>query len=89
MERMLRKQIYIPNRQQSLLKRRAKARGVSEAAPIRQAIEASLRGQPGRPLHADPDAWVRAVGLIKSLQAMGPLTNERRTYAETPTRSAP
>jgi hypothetical protein len=39
MTQMLRKQIYIPRRQQVQLKRLAKARGVSEAEVIRQAIE--------------------------------------------------
>ena len=39
MTQMLRKQIYIPKRQQILLKKLAKARGVSEAEVIRQAIE--------------------------------------------------
>ncbi len=36
MARMLRKQIYIPKRQQILLKRLAKARGVSEAELLAQ-----------------------------------------------------
>ena len=39
MTHMLRKQIYIPKRQQVILKRLAKARGLSEAEIIRQAIE--------------------------------------------------
>lgn len=39
MTQMFRKQIYIPKRQKILLKKLAKARGVSEAEVIRQAIE--------------------------------------------------
>lgn len=38
-EYMVRKQIYIPKRQDALLKRLAKQRGVSEAEIIRQALE--------------------------------------------------
>ena len=45
MTQMLRKQIYIPKRQQVQLKRLAKARGVSEAEVIRQAIEAVRWGR--------------------------------------------
>lgn len=38
-EMMVRKQIYLPRRQNLLLKRLAKQRGVSEAEVIRQALE--------------------------------------------------
>jgi len=38
-EHMIRKQIYIPPRQNLMLKRLAKQRGVSEAEVIRQALE--------------------------------------------------
>jgi hypothetical protein len=38
-EMMVRKQIYLPRRQNQLLKRLAKERGVSEAEIIRQALE--------------------------------------------------
>ena len=38
-ETMVRKQIYITKRQDALLKRLAKQRGVSEAEVIRQALE--------------------------------------------------
>jgi hypothetical protein len=51
---MVRKQIYIPKRQQVLLQRLAKARGVSEAEIIRQAIDqqvmGAVRSTPGDPL---------------------------------------
>ncbi len=36
---MIRKQIYIPSRQDALLKKLAKQRGVSEAEVIRQALD--------------------------------------------------
>ena len=38
-EMMVRKQIYLPQRQNQFLKRLAKERGVSEAEVIRQALE--------------------------------------------------
>lgn len=38
-EHMVRKQIYLPRRQDILLKRLAKRRGISEAEVIRQALE--------------------------------------------------
>jgi hypothetical protein len=38
-EHMIRKQIYLPRRQNQLLKRLAKQRGVSEAEVVRQALE--------------------------------------------------
>ena len=44
MTQMVRKQIYIPKRQQLLLKRKAKAVGISEAELIRQAIDRNLEG---------------------------------------------
>lgn len=43
---MVRKQIYIQKRQDALLKRLSKARGVSEAEIIRQAIERQVGGEP-------------------------------------------
>lgn len=39
MKRMVRKQVYIEPRQERLLKRRARALGVTEAALIREGIE--------------------------------------------------
>ncbi len=80
MAQMVRKQIYIAKRQQSLLKRRAKALGVSEAALIREAIDDNLRGRSGQSLSLDPGAWERALSLMRSLQAMGPLPNQHRTW---------
>jgi hypothetical protein len=54
---MVRKQIYIPKRQQVLLKRRAKARGISEAELIRQALDRDLDGSPSHAFYHDPEAW--------------------------------
>ncbi len=45
MAEMVRKQIYIQERHERLLKRISKARGVSEAELIRQAIERETVGE--------------------------------------------
>ena len=42
MTTMVRKQIYIPRRQEILIKRLSQARGISEAEVIRQAIEREI-----------------------------------------------
>ena len=56
MAHMLRKQIYIPKRQQAILKRLAKARGLSEAEIIRQAIEREVAASAARPVANDRSA---------------------------------
>ena len=56
MAQMLRKQIYIPKRQQAILKRLAKARGLSEAEIIRQAIEREVAVSAARPMAGDRSA---------------------------------
>jgi hypothetical protein len=76
---MVRKQIYIEKRQRAQLKRAAKAHGVSEAALIRQAIDQKLAGSGSR-LPRDPQAWKRAMALMRILQAQGPLPHRRRTW---------
>jgi len=54
---MVRKQIYIPKHQQTLLKRRAQARGISEAELIRQALERDLASALSRTFQRNPKAW--------------------------------
>ena len=56
MTQMLRKQIYIPKRQKILLKKLAKARGVSEAEVIRQAIEREAVLSTAQPIAGDRSA---------------------------------
>lgn len=56
MTQMLRKQIYIPKRQQVQLKRLAKARGVSEAEVVRQAIEREVLLTASQPTAGDRSA---------------------------------
>jgi hypothetical protein len=79
MTQMVRKQIYIDKRQRAQLKRAAKARGTSEAQLIRQAIDRQLAGG-GAGLPHDIAAWERALALMRSLQAQGPLPNRRRSW---------
>ncbi len=76
---MVRKQIYMPKRQQTQVKRAAKAQGVSEAEYIRRAIDHQLaRGTAGFP--PDPKAWDRALAIMEGLLAEAPLPNRRRNW---------
>lgn len=77
MIQMVRKQIYIPKRQQVLLKRRAKARGISEAELIRQALDRDLAGGLVRVFQQDPEAWDKVQHFALA----------RRTHAKSHTRS--
>lgn len=71
MTQMVRKQIYIPKRQQLLLKRKAKAVGVSEAELIRQAIDHNLEGGSQRSFRRDPEAWDKAYKFMLARKARG------------------
>jgi hypothetical protein len=71
MTQMVRKQIYIPKRQQLLLKRKAKAVGISEAELIRQAIDRNLEGEGSRQFRRDPEAWDKAYKFMLARQARG------------------
>ena len=56
-KRMVRKQIYLPRRQDQALKHMARERGVSEAEVIRQALEVLKTAQtPGEIVHS-PEIW--------------------------------
>ena len=71
MAEMVRKQIYIQERHERLLKRISKARGVSEAEVIRQAIERETVGE--KPLLApDQTAWDEILCFAKSRKALRP-----------------
>ena len=71
MTQMLRKQIYIPRRQQVQLKRLAKARGVSEAEVIRQAIEREVLLTAAQPAASDPSALEEFLRFGASRRATG------------------
>jgi hypothetical protein len=68
-ELMVRKQIYLPRRQNLLLKRLAKQRGVSEAEVVRQALErdAEAATYPPRERTAEWDAILRFVKERKAV----------------------
>ena len=72
MAEMVRKQIYIEERHERLLKRISKARGVSEAEVIRRAIERETVG--GKPVLLTPDqaAWDEILRFVKNRKSHCP-----------------
>ena len=80
MSQMIRKQIYILKSQDLRLKRLAKARGISEAELIRQALDAALNGSKSRAFPLDQEAWEQALAFMKAIHARGPLKNQPRTW---------
>ena len=66
---MVRKQIYLDDRQEARLKRIARARGVSEAHVIRQAIDRQVMGIAVEAHGGDPAAWEHALRFMRSLAA--------------------
>jgi hypothetical protein len=71
MTQMIRKQIYIQKRQQTLLKRLAKARGTSEAEIIREAIDQQAAGGTAHQLPLDEAAWEQARAFIEKRRKQG------------------
>jgi hypothetical protein len=67
-EMMVRKQIYLPRRQNQVLKRLAKQRGVSEAEVLRQALEREAKAIT-YPASADADGWNKIKKFVKERQA--------------------
>jgi hypothetical protein len=72
MSEMIRKQFYIHKRQQVLLKQLSQARGVSEAAIVRQAIEREAAGEASSPPLADRAAWEEVLRFVELRKALGP-----------------
>jgi hypothetical protein len=71
MSDMVRKQIYIYRRQETLLKRLAQQRGMSEAEIIRQAIDREaeqVRAQNGAD---DQVAWAEILQMVAGRRALG------------------
>jgi hypothetical protein len=78
---LVRKQIYIEKKQEALLKRQAKLRGISEAELIREAIDRQLaQAAVRKPLRPDQEAWERALKFMKELHTRGPLPVQERTW---------
>ncbi len=67
---MIRKQFYIHERQQRLLKRLSQARRVSEAEIVRQAIEREAAAVPSRPT-PDRAAWEQIARFVEMRKALG------------------
>lgn len=65
MTTMIRKQIYIPRRQDILIKRLSQTRGVSEAEIIRQAIEREIKGELSDFEADGTSAWATIVAFIE------------------------
>jgi hypothetical protein len=65
---MVRKQIYIRKRQNALLKHLAKARGLSEAEIIRQAIEREVSGGIAQSVPEDQTAWQELIAFVEKRQ---------------------
>lgn len=79
MTQMVRKQIYIQKKQDRLIKRLAEARGVSEAAVVRQALENEAR-ETRMPEYFDLHAWEQVHEFMASLHALGPIEGKPRDW---------
>lgn len=77
---MVRKQVYIKPRQDAMLKQLAKARKVSEAELIRQALDQQISESQGLTLPPDPAAWEQAYQFMRDLHAQGPVEDQGRTW---------
>lgn len=66
-EHMVRKQIYLPRRQNLTLKRLAKQRGISEAEVIRQALEREAQISVS-PIHGSKQALSNIIAYARLLQ---------------------
>lgn len=62
---MIRKQVYIEERHDRLLKHRARQRGVTEAEIIREALDRADGGRAGHV--SDPAAGHKAISFMRSL----------------------
>ena len=75
---MVRKQIYLEERQEARLKRVARARGISEAEVIRQAIDRQVGGASVDAGGGDPTVWEIALRFMRSLAARARKGRQRR-----------
>ena len=77
---MVRKQIYLEERQEARLKRVARARGISEAEVIRQAIDRQVGRVSVEAGGGDPAAWERALRFMRSLAARARKRSQGRDW---------
>jgi hypothetical protein len=70
MSEMVRKQFYIHKRHQLLLRKLARAKGVSEAEIVRQAIEREAAGSDRQTLAHDRSAWEEILSAVDARKAL-------------------
>ena len=75
---MIRKQVYLDKRQDEKLKRLSKQLGVTEAAVVRNAIEALPEVEQPQGDHSE--AWLRIMEIVNRRRATLPLSNGGRTW---------
>ncbi len=80
MGRMVRKQVYLEERQEALLKRLAQARSISEAELIRQAIDRQVSRGEMLSSPIDQAAWEQAYQFMHDLRAQGPIAGQTRVW---------
>ncbi len=80
MAQMVRKQIYVQKRQDTLLKKMARLLKVSEAELIREAIDRQIVQGATHPVQPDHEAWERAHKLMRALHAKGPIPKRPRQW---------
>jgi hypothetical protein len=79
---MVRKQIYIAKRQEQMLKRLARARGVSEAEIIREAIDRQAAGSGSHRTAPDLEALEKVVQFALARRRHGSTGQSRRFNGE-------
>jgi hypothetical protein len=77
---MIRKQVYIEQRHDRMLKRRAKQRGITEAEVIREALDSVEIGVTYRRQEIDARAARKALAFMRSLAASRRKVPGRRTW---------
>lgn len=75
MPKMVRKQIYIYQRQEAQLKRISDARGISEAEIVRAAIDREAQAITPTVFHPDPEAFEQLMKFFEQRKSM-PSTGE-------------
>jgi hypothetical protein len=68
MSDMVRKQIYISRRQQTLLRHLSEQRGLSEAEIVRQAIDREALVPASQAYASDEQSWQEALAFMRSLR---------------------
>jgi hypothetical protein len=82
MAQMIRKQVYVEARHDVILKRLARAKGVTEAEIIRKALEREAISVSADYAHPDPRAWEAVRTFIRRLIAKGPAAGGRKWARE-------